>query len=665
MVLLKRTRSLADLFRPHPRSRDRVESPHASEPIAAAARRLARDAGRAADAYARQADLRSSSSSPTSTRRLPPPIRTHPGASNADMTRSGTVEDILTAYYAESPTKSRHTPISPEAHYAHQQRPLQQSPTRTRGTASSPATALQAPPVYPQPKRMDSAGSAFQDGDDGDEDDYEEEDSIRKVLPSLPHHDNDLARARQEAEANKRQAQQLKSSQRSSRSGRPSQNRSKSSNDLDLIDRLDISGLYGGGGFIRHEGPYAAASTKGQGANAPINAFDPSAFSLAPSQPARRPSKRHVSNGTSSARAGGGALGGLDDPASRSLLSPYAAAAMAVSASTSSNSSAAGGGGTGGSSSEVSLGFPARHADGKGQQLQEIYGVRDAEAWEDFGRARYDEPSAGGPGDASAATSGAASRESVLPGGPVSKEDRMQRAQSIWDIEATLKAGKPVGAASAPPPVPVLPQPWTSPAAGSELSASTSTSPSASNNSNNKPKRSKSLAARFRAGRKNPNNPLADGGDPVVSGEDGRHAGTAGAAHESDGARSVPVSPTEDRRGRNEWPLGASVPASMGSTSSAYPSQGHPNGPVASPSAPAPGQGYGRGGGGGGAVEQLEIRTQAIKFDESLSSPTLERTSAAMMSRSLTEDGLSSPTSATGSKKGHGLKRLFSTKRKV
>lgn len=126
-------------------------------------------------------------------------------------------------------------------------------------------------------------------------------------------------------------------------------------------------------------------------------------------------------------------LGGLHDPASRSLLSPYAAAAMVPTMSTSSTSSAAGGTG-GGSSSEVSLGFPARHPDGKGQQLQEIYGVRDAEAWEDYGRARYDDSSVG-TGDASGAASGAASRESVLPGGPVSKEDRMQRAQSIWDIE--------------------------------------------------------------------------------------------------------------------------------------------------------------------------------------------------------------------------------------
>lgn len=207
-----------------------------------------------------------------------------------------------------------------------------------------------------------------------------------------------------------------------------------------------------------------------------------------------------------------------------------------------------------------------------------------------------------------------------------------------------------------------MPQTWGSPSAGSEFSASTSTSPSLSTN-NNKPKRSKSLAARFRAGRKNPTNPLSDGDSPGPpgggGGEDGRHAGTA---YESDGARSVPVSPTEDRRGRNEWPLGASVPASMGSNSTApsnsYP---YPSGAVTSPPASSNGHGY-----GSGPVEQLEIRTQAIKFDESLSSPTLERTSAGMMSRSLTEDGLASPTSASGGgKKGHGLKRLFSTKRKV
>lgn len=90
----------------------------------------------------------------------------------------------------------------------------------------------------------------------------------------------------------------------------------------------------------------------------------------------------------------------------------------------------------------------------------------------------------------------------------------MGRAQSIWDIEvrpvpsakhwtcgadeataqiqATLRAGKPVG--QAPPPMPVIP---------TEFEASAAM----------KPKRSKSMAARFRAGRRNPNNPMSDPAD--------------------------------------------------------------------------------------------------------------------------------------------------------
>lgn len=48
----------------------------------------------------------------------------------------------------------------------------------------------------------------------------------------------------------------------------------------------------------------------------------------------------------------------------------------------------------------------------------------DVEAWEDYGRRDY---KGGG-------NSGTSSRESVVPVG-VSREDRMERAQSIWDIE--------------------------------------------------------------------------------------------------------------------------------------------------------------------------------------------------------------------------------------
>lgn len=151
-------------------------------------------------------------------------IRTTTAGEADGVTRSGTVEDILTAYYAESPTKSRHAPISSSSAGQF----LAGSPTRTREK-----------PMPPQ--RMDSTNSAFEDGDD----------SGSGILPVLSHHDSELTKARKDAEANKLQAQALKSSQRSSKSGRPSNSRSKSSGDLDLIDRLDISGLYGGGGEIR------------------------------------------------------------------------------------------------------------------------------------------------------------------------------------------------------------------------------------------------------------------------------------------------------------------------------------------------------------------------------------------------------------------------------
>lgn len=137
----------------------------------------------------------------------------------------------------------------------------------------------------------------------------------------------------------------------------------------------------------------------------------------------------------------------------------------------------------------------------------------------------------------------------------------------------------------------------------------------------NKPKRSKSLAARFRAGRKNPNNPLTDDTTVVTCAEDGREAAQA---------HSVPVSPLEERRPYRDWP--ASSPMSLNGS----------RGPSA---------------GMDGGVEQLEARTAAIEFDENgLSAP---------MSRTATDDGSVTASPTTGKKEKGGLKRLFSTKRKV
>ncbi|GAA5899115.1 hypothetical protein JCM5296_005748 [Sporobolomyces johnsonii] len=285
--------------------------------------------------------------------------------------------------------------------------------------------------------------------------------------------------------------------------------RSKSNAELDLIDRLDISGLYGGGGFVRHDGPYAAATaSRNQGSRAPINAFDPSALSLAP--PPQPKVSRNISPRAQAT------LAAMEGQGLRSNDGPYGAARA-----------------SGIPAGEVSMGFPSKKASGKGQQLIEIYGMRDAEAWEDFGQARYE------PGS----ESGQASRESVVPAG-VNKEDRMQRAQSIWDIEATLRAGKPVG--QAPPPVPVLPSEWST------------TSLSDTSPGSNKPKRSKSLAARFRAGRKNPNNPLMD----EVNDPEGRDAGQAisnSPQQQYPPARSQPTSPVEDRRVQYPPPAGGAT----------------------------------------------------------------------------------------------------------
>ncbi|KAL8283663.1 hypothetical protein RQP46_005458 [Phenoliferia psychrophenolica] len=231
---------------------------------------------------------------------------------------------------------------------------------------------------------------------------------------------------------------------------------------FDVIDRLDISGLYGGGALMRHDGPFAAATaSRNKGPGAPMAAFDPSALAPPTSSASRQPR----SNSNLSARAQA-ALNAMDSEGGSMHDGPYGAAGGGTRAL-----------GRRASDSSITMGFPSGSgAGGKGQQLIEIYGVRESEAWEDFGTGRYT------PGQESYASS----RESVLPPG-VSKEDRMGRAQSIWDIEATLRAGKPVGAA--PPPMPVIPTEFEGAAA-------------------NKPKRSKSMAARFRAGRRNPNNPM-------------------------------------------------------------------------------------------------------------------------------------------------------------
>lgn len=125
--------------------------------------------------------------SPSHSRQAPPTLDT-------SFVRSGTVDDILGAY-GDSPTKARQ-PSFPERFDS----------SYTTSSSVSASTSR---------------------------------DEIAEMVPVLDRRD-DVATATNGA---------LRSSQRSARNrpGGP-QTRSRSNTDLDLIDRLDISGLYGGGG---------------------------------------------------------------------------------------------------------------------------------------------------------------------------------------------------------------------------------------------------------------------------------------------------------------------------------------------------------------------------------------------------------------------------------
>ncbi|GAA6007293.1 hypothetical protein JCM11491_003077 [Sporobolomyces phaffii] len=539
MTELSRAKSLTNLFRSSPLARAPSPNPagdHVPHPVPDPPARPAPAASRPGDPFQPTSPQDSSSQRPGN------------GMQRSDTNDSG-LDDILGAY-GDSPVKTRNQVPTP---------PASSSPVRY----NNPHAAA-FPPRGESMKRTQTDQSTASSSTAFD------------VLPTLDRRNDSSVLARSTGSTGGGKGE---------RPNHPS--RSKSGNSLDLIDRLDISGLYGGGGFVRHDGPYAAASTtRNQGTRAPIDAFDPSAFSLAAPKPARQ----HSSNISPRAAATLAAM----DSEGFSNDGPYGAA-MGNSGSPRRHGDDGG---------DVSMGFPSKKASGKGQQLIEIYGVRDSEAWEDFGSTRY-EPE-----------SGAASRESVVPAG-VNKEDRMQRAQSIWDIEATLRAGKPVGQAPAPPPVPVLPSEWSQ----SSLS-------DAPPNPDNKPKRSKSLAARFRAGRKNPNNPILDEANDA----EGREAGLA---HSQNGSRSQPTSPVEDRR--MQYPPSQSITQVHGQAIST------PMGGSASHS----------------HSHQLQSPTAAsqIKFDESAALEKRPSGATRFAEDEKKDEGLG--------RRPSGLKRLFSKKGKV
>ncbi|KAH8925499.1 hypothetical protein BT69DRAFT_1332081 [Atractiella rhizophila] len=309
----------------------------------------------------------------------------------------------------------------------------------------------------------------------------------------------------------------------------------------DVIDKLDATGLYGlGGGGFHHSGPYdAAASRSNVYANtgkrrtmAPINAFHPSALDPA------------IGHRQSRAYPPGGSPNGRAQPKSNGVgVSARAQAAMSAM----NDSGLVKGGGSGpypslkhqasegsllepllnGSStptnrstSSVAMGFPVSQGiSAKDAQVMQVWGIREQEAWEDYGRAY--EPGMGGKTDKST------SRLTLSSG--LSKEERAMRAASVWDMEATLREGKPgeshlrmpfgltnidtsfVQVASAPPPVPALPPmpdltqfsdaPVTHRRGRSKTLTNADQLPG--------PKRSKSLIQKFRKASKSPNIPMS------------------------------------------------------------------------------------------------------------------------------------------------------------
>ena len=140
-------------------------------------------------------------------------------------------------------------------------------------------------------------------------------------------------------------------------------------------------------------------------------------------------------------------------------------------------------GSTATTAASVHLGFPhvesgAMRTPEKHKALAEVFGVVDTEAYQDFGR--YTRPK---------------EKRVTQSAGP-GRSLRDQRAASVWDIEATLREGVPVGAA---PPLPPLPTAYGGSLSPGDDSLSSSTGA---------PKRSKSLMQRIKKAKRDPNVPM-------------------------------------------------------------------------------------------------------------------------------------------------------------
>ena len=99
------------------------------------------------------------------------------------------------------------------------------------------------------------------------------------------------------------------------------------------------------------------------------------------------------------------------------------------------------------SNSSITLGYPSQETDAKERKILEAFGVH-SEAYLDYGNSSY----ARKPPRASVAPSPNSSMTSYSnsPNArnqtEMGKLTRADRTASIWDIEATLREGRPVGA---------------------------------------------------------------------------------------------------------------------------------------------------------------------------------------------------------------------------
>ncbi|OAV91548.1 hypothetical protein, variant [Puccinia triticina 1-1 BBBD Race 1] len=240
-------------------------------------------------------------------------------------------------------------------------------------------------------------------------------------------------------------------------SGSSNPKKSSSHGALDFIDTLDTIG-----GF-HHDGPFDAASShrnrhmnsKNPSRQAPMAAFDPSALILPPPPPpASAPAPAPV--------------------ASQDHVYPPAMPRRASD-----------------NAMPVSMGYPAGTiaADPKAARLAEAFGIQGKEAWEDFGMEHAVEQESTGGGGLLGHRRG------------TSREQRDAKSASVWDMEETLKSGKPVPSAYTP---------------RSEASTRTPNGELERQATNAAQlKRSKSLMQRIKKGVKSPNLPMEMPPSPI------------------------------------------------------------------------------------------------------------------------------------------------------